>query len=299
MILQVTGKADTVTSQPWPEELPVKLLLRLFGLELDQMPPFQRLMVDVGWEYHSDLAQLVEDDPGLLLIGFEPNPDTWRKARGIVQNGLPCGVTAGCIVLLPFAVGNFGARSVGLQTGSFPGCNSLLPGALPPRHALVEAGLPRCRELLARGVRLPRHSYNASLPGDITARDLPGYVRWLADKATMCGDGFDGSELPVPTLPLALLLDELAPLEVEFMKIDAQCTDLQVLQSAGPHLSRIRRVQLEAQDLAPGDPGQLYRGAGQLRDLREAMEHYGFELDGCTCNSCVLLEYDCTFRRQT
>ena len=77
----------------------------------------------------------------------------------------------------------------------------------------------------------------------------------------------------VPTMRLDTFLDGMKIDKVDFLKVDAQGSDLDVVKSAGARLADVRRVQLE---VATG--GSLYQGAASRADVIAFMEGSGFRL---------------------
>jgi hypothetical protein len=61
--------------------------------------------------------------------------------------------------------------------------------------------------------------------------------------------------------------------KVDFLKVDAQGSDLDVVKSAGARLADVRRVQLEV-----ATAGSLYQGAASRDDVLAFMEGKGFRL---------------------
>jgi len=78
----------------------------------------------------------------------------------------------------------------------------------------------------------------------------------------------------VPTIRLETFLDSFGIQEVEFLKVDAQGADLEVVRSAGKRLKDIQRIALEVQIV----PTALYRGAASKEAVIRFMERSGFVL---------------------
>jgi len=83
----------------------------------------------------------------------------------------------------------------------------------------------------------------------------------------------------VPVLRLEDVLERIPPeVEVEFVKIDVQGHDLQVLKSAGEQIRRVEKVQAEVIN------EKIYEGSGELRPGTEAefvsyMQSKGFRFE--------------------
>ena len=125
----------------------------------------------MGWEYYSKFLEDAKEDPELLVLGFEPNLWTWRRAietaKSELHVGLPCGGNQGCVFIFPFLVGDFGGRAQLLRSGSFAGCNTILQIRAFDAATLRPHALRRCRSLLEQGVRIPAdHFKNATQNGD-------------------------------------------------------------------------------------------------------------------------------------
>jgi len=81
-------------------------------------------------------------------------------------------------------------------------------------------------------------------------------------------------EFTVPTIRLEQIID-LIPLErVEFLKIDAQGHDLDVVKSAGSKLEKIDSIKLEV----AVTPVQLYNGGATKEEIISYMTEHGFGL---------------------
>lgn len=88
-------------------------------------------------------------------------------------------------------------------------------------------------------------------------------------------------EIVVPTIRLDTFLAEAGIGEVEFLKIDAQGGDFNVILSAGERLRDIRRIVLEV----AVTPRQLYQGAADKASIVAYMTARGFELAGSETQS--------------
>jgi FkbM family methyltransferase len=98
--------------------------------------------------------------------------------------------------------------------------------------------------------------------------------------------------LTVPTLRLDTFLDLMGIAAVDYLKIDAQGNDLQVVRSLGRRLRDVRELNLEVQvtDLP------LYAGAARKDDVLDCLKAHGFDLLGCEPQSFGQ-EENLTFRR--
>jgi hypothetical protein len=295
-----------------PSELPIGAVLEFFGLVQKQLPHLKRIKVDVGWEYYSKFLEDAKEDPELLVLGFEPNLWTWRRAietaKSELHVGLPCGGNQGCVFIFPFLVGDFGGRAQLLRSGSFAGCNTILQIRAFDAATLRPHALRRCRSLLEQGVRIPAdHFKNATQNGDhagpyyLRAADLERYTDQIVDEAAMCVDGFDEQQgnrvmgMDVPSVSLGMVFDIFGDLDITEVKIDAQGLDFDIFWSSGRHIRRVEKVTMETQDLQEGEVGLLHEGALPRSALLVAMNRLGFVESECELNSCAIMEYDCTF----
>ena len=78
----------------------------------------------------------------------------------------------------------------------------------------------------------------------------------------------------VPSIRLDTFLNSVGIKDVEFLKVDAQGADLEVIRSAGARLRDIRRVSLEVQIA----PVSLYSGAADKEAVIRYMQDAGFQL---------------------
>lgn len=82
------------------------------------------------------------------------------------------------------------------------------------------------------------------------------------------------STVLVATTRLDSFMEKAGIQEVEFLKIDAQGADYDVLVSVGDRLRQIERITMEV----AVTPRQLYRGASSKSDVIQFMTSRGFEL---------------------
>lgn len=83
----------------------------------------------------------------------------------------------------------------------------------------------------------------------------------------------EGQMMTVPVFTLSDVLDRLPEhYDIEFCKIDAQGNDFAVIQSAGRHVKRLKRVQLEVQ------LNGMYKGGSEKGEVMEFMQRNGFVL---------------------
>ena len=104
------------------------------------------------------------------------------------------------------------------------------------------------------------------LPLDSDAVD-----RWVGDL-----DLREVSKMTVPTIRLDTFLNLTGIKTVDYLKIDAQGTDLAVVKSAGSRLKDIRKIYLEVYVT----PHPLYHGACTKSEIVEYLEAQGFSLVG-------------------
>ncbi|MDB5305836.1 MAG: methyltransferase FkbM family [Gemmataceae bacterium] len=98
----------------------------------------------------------------------------------------------------------------------------------------------------------------------------------------------------VPAIRLDTFMNRTGIRRVDFLKIDAQGADLDVVRSAGARVSDIRRVEMEVQVT----PTELYAGAATKAAAVSYMTGVGFELVE-TVPQCHGQEENLTFHRAT
>lgn len=167
-----------------------------------------------------------------------------------------------------------------------------------PRFALLEAAVG---EPSATGRASLHRSHfdmcNSLMPlGDGMAHAAHhGFSKFVAECMTPSKLG----PVEVQVVSLASILRILPTgMQVSFLKVDAQGGDLAVLRSAGEDLHRVRRLQVEVQDLPHGDPRMLY-GVAQpnKQDVIDYLAQHGFVLDFCSPNTEEVKEENCLFVR--
>ncbi len=89
------------------------------------------------------------------------------------------------------------------------------------------------------------------------------------------------STVLVPTTRLDTFMEKAGIQEIEFLKIDAQGADYDVVVSAGDRLRQIEKITMEV----AVTPRQLYRGASSKDDVIRFMMSRGFELTEASSQS--------------
>ena len=101
--------------------------------------------------------------------------------------------------------------------------------------------------------------------------DQAGVEQWITEqKFEVIGT------TTVPTMRLDTFMNETGIKSVEYLKIDAQGLDLEVVKSAGDRLRDVAKVQLEATTASY----RQYEGAPDKAVIIEYMESKGFRLAG-------------------
>jgi FkbM family methyltransferase len=112
-------------------------------------------------------------------------------------------------------------------------------------------------------------AYDAS--SSLLDMDPAVQARWIGG-----GGQLDVVErIKVPTIRLDTFLNRAGIKHVDYLKVDAQGADLDVVRSAGDRLADIDRIKLE---VTKGS--QLYPGAADSDTVVEFMRAHGFELAG-------------------
>eukprot|EP00931_Biecheleriopsis_adriatica_P066493 TRINITY_DN40836_c0_g1_i1.p1 TRINITY_DN40836_c0_g1~~TRINITY_DN40836_c0_g1_i1.p1 ORF type:complete len:334 (-),score=34.86 TRINITY_DN40836_c0_g1_i1:78-1079(-) len=282
-------------------ELPASEVFKLFGLDFQKFPQLSKVAIHVGWELGgSPFLDEAKEEP-MLIIGFEPNINTWRSALSVMTCGRlhhcdgmryrPCH-NGNCVVILPFAVGTFAGRSQPFDIGTTSFCNSLtrdrsvLTDDVIARKDFPAIARQRCRLLEASGAVFVGES--SSQNGSAKQALIMRHVKKAMKFARICRSSQDNAGMfMTPTITLEMLLDHI-PLSMPISGIisDANGGDMDVLLSAGKHLSRLPSVQMEVVD-----------ASGGLQRVVSSMENAGFVLDRCEVLMCAILEYDCYFSR--
>lgn len=101
--------------------------------------------------------------------------------------------------------------------------------------------------------------------------DEEGVKRWITEqKFKVVGS------VTVPTMRLDTFMNRAGIASVDFLKIDAQGLDLEVVKSAGDRLRDVAKIQLEATTASY----RQYEGAAGKSEIIEYMESKGFRLAG-------------------
>ena len=111
------------------------------------------------------------------------------------------------------------------------------------------------------------NAYEAS--SSLLPADEGGVKRWITEQEFKV----IGS-VTVPTMRLDTFMDKAGLDSVDFLKVDAQGLDLEVVKSAGDRLRNVAKVQLEATMV----PYRQYEGAPDKSAIVEYMESKGFRL---------------------
>ena len=101
--------------------------------------------------------------------------------------------------------------------------------------------------------------------------DSAGIKSWVSESSFQVV-----GSVTVPTMRLDTFMNRAGIESVDFLKIDAQGLDLEVVKSAGDRLADVARVQLEATTAAY----RQYEGAAGKEAIVEYMESRGFRLAG-------------------
>ena len=98
-----------------------------------------------------------------------------------------------------------------------------------------------------------------------------GLRRWIGGEVLKVE-----SKVRVPTMRLDTFMKWMGISRVEYLKVDAQGTDLAVVRSAGERIKDIKKITLEVAIT----PISLYKGAATRADVIEFFECKGFNLVG-------------------
>lgn len=100
----------------------------------------------------------------------------------------------------------------------------------------------------------------------------------------------------VMQMPLSSIIRHL-PFDVDYLKVDAQGADLEVVLSAGDSISRVPRIKIEVQHVEPGDLTLRYTGQRTKREVIDRLADLGFVLHTCVPVVREIREEDCSFLR--
>lgn len=228
------------------------------------MPPgINRIFIDVGAHTCTEFFQDLSRMEDLFVIAFEPTPSTFS------EHAQRCSHER--LLLLPFAI-SMEDGFTEFHKYRFSECNTLAKVAMSVKKV-------RQLQMESRGTPL----YKA-------------FGKWK--RLRQCMDPV-GSDL-VPTISLESFFRFL-PLDVDFLKIDAQGLDVQVVESLKSQASHVKRLVIETQDLNASDKKfaslKLYENTVLLPDAQPRLQALGFELEKCDTNNFLVKEVNCYFVR--
>ncbi len=128
----------------------------------------------------------------------------------------------------------------------------MLPMAVSPKDGIAEFKLS---------------AFDAS--SSLLDMDQSVAAKWIGEKGQL--DVVD--RFQVPTIRLDTFMNRMGIKHVNFLKVDAQGADLDVIRSAGDRLADIDRITLEVTKAE-----QLYQGAADPETVLAFMNEHGFEL---------------------
>jgi len=156
--------------------------------------------------------------------------------------------------------------------------SSLLVYAFEPNLHAASRIMGRLRNYVVLPVAIAERDGSAELQlnayeqsSSLLPADEGGVKRWVTEQEFKV----IGS-VTVPTMRLDTFMDGAGIEAVDYLKIDAQGLDLEVVKSAGDRLRDIAKVQLEATTA----PYRQYEGAPGKVVIVEYMESRGFRLAG-------------------
>jgi len=118
----------------------------------------------------------------------------------------------------------------------------------------------------------------------------------MKERMLKLGGKLGVEKISVHAVTLEEILQRLPPhLTVSLLKIDAQGADLSVVLSAGSHLGRIKRIQLECQDLPIGHEDLVYAGMPTKGEIVDELRRRHFMLERCWDNTPWSKEQNCMF----
>jgi len=105
-----------------------------------------------------------------------------------------------------------------------------------------------------------------------------------------------GVPVQVPVIPLSLIVDQLT--HVDYLKIDAQGYDLEVLKSVSSSFLKISSIKVECQEVGSDLHLALYENMSQCPEIETYMREKGWELTSKTFAHKAIKEYDMIFTKQ-
>lgn len=136
----------------------------------------------------------------------------------------------------------------------------------------------RLRNYVVLPIAVAQHDGSAELQlnayeqsSSLLPADQAGVKSWITEQEFKV----TGS-VTVPTMRLDTFMNEAKIESVDYLKIDAQGLDLEVVRSAGDRLRDVAKVQLEATTVSY----RQYEGAPGKSEVVEFMESKGFRLAG-------------------
>ena len=155
---------------------------------------------------------------------------------------------------------------------------SLLVYAFEPNLHAASRIMGRLRNYVVLPIAIAERDGSAELQlnayeqsSSLLPADPAGVKSWITEQEFKV----TGS-VTVPTMRLETFMNEAAIESVDYLKIDAQGLDLEVVKSAGDRLRDVAKVQLEATTVSY----RQYEGAPGKSEIIEYMESRGFRLAG-------------------
>jgi FkbM family methyltransferase len=153
---------------------------------------------------------------------------------------------------------------------------SLLVYAFEPNLRAASRVMGRLRNYVVLPIAIAERDGSAELhlnayeqSSSLLPADQVGVKSWVSDaEFKVIGSA------TVPTMRLDTFMNGAGIESVDFLKIDAQGLDLEVVKSAGDRLSDVAKVQLEATTV----PYRQYEGAPDKSAIVEYMESRGFRM---------------------
>lgn len=155
---------------------------------------------------------------------------------------------------------------------------SLLVYAFEPNLQAAGRIMGRLRNYVMLPIAIAEHDGSAELhlnayeqSSSLLPADGAGVKSWITEQEFKVT-----GTVTVPTMRLDTFMNQAGVQSVEFLKIDAQGLDLEVVKSAGDRLRDVAKVQLEATTVSY----RQYEGAPGKSEIIEYMRSKGFRLAG-------------------
>ena len=325
----------TYLKQITTDGIDIETFLTLFGFKKTSIPnQIERVVIDIGWQTIGEFegrpgsnpfAKGYDPAPDRLLIGFEANPKTWTEAEAVKESDhgqMKCDRDFGCVIVLPLAVASGGKPlqfNAASATSDTTGCDSILSMASPKLSiwslgdwpcylsndlcaymgTLHSEGLRRCKQ------KIPPVRGTFWTPLGEFLGDMKAALTCIKDHEKDNGNNYNlrsstsKNIVTVPSIEARQLIEFIPKnLEISLLKVDAQGADLLILKTMGKQRERVKKIQIEVQDLEPTDRLIMYEGGATHIQATKELASWGFVEKRCELQSCAIGEMNCIYENE-